>query len=43
MVRWPVVPLLFAFLALSLSLGCGMLGFGGDSVEDGPMGLNEFG
>ena len=43
MVRWPVVPLLFAILALSLSPGCGMLGFGGDSVEDGPMGLIEFG
>ncbi len=41
--RWPVVPLLFLALVVSLfSLGCGMLGFGGDSEDDGPMGLIQF-
>ena len=40
--RWPVVPLLFLVLALSLSMGCGMLGFGGDSEGEGPMGLIQF-
>ena len=40
--RWPIVPLLFLVLVLSLSLGCGMLGFGGDSGDDGPMGLIQF-
>ena len=41
--RWPVVPLLFLVLVVSLfSLGCGMLGFGGDSEDDGPMGLIQF-
>ena len=40
--RWPVVPLLFLVLVLSLSVGCGMLGFGGDSEDDGPMGLIQF-
>ena len=40
--RWPVFPLLFLVLVLSLSLGCGMLGFGGDSEDDAPMGLIQF-
>ena len=40
--RWSLFPPLFLVLVLSLSLGCGMLGFGGDSEDDGPMGLIQF-